>query len=217
MPKSNLPANVTYHDVRKLIFKIAHSMSEKYSIPYTDVLGQAHEIFVEVYNDWQLEAGESQHDSLFSSWLYNKLVWGLTDWLKFEYRERDYLEINEEIVGSYLPHGNLELKELIAGLSDEAKLIAMAVCKTPKELQMMIKWNRADGKREIKATFTEFFVELGWTVDEIHKGFDDLRLALSIPRHEYKEPKVREKEKALRRCRLKRGHVVLLTMKYRTA
>lgn len=195
----------TYEDARLLIYKICHQMAGRYYIPFEDVLGQGNLIFCKCWQSYNPDKGAK-----FTTWLQNKLVWGLTDWLQKEYRQNLHVELNEELIGACCPV-NETLHDLTAGLSDEAKIVVRTVLRSPRELRVMARMCGTEGKQGIREVLKDYLSGLGWAGEDVSRAFAELRDAFTGSRkhHKTKQPK------ALRKCKLTKGHVYLLTRKGR--
>ena len=162
----------SFQDTEKLIFKICHSMSAKYHIPFEDVVAQARLIFMKEYRNFDPTKAR------FTTHLYRGLVWQLTDWLQKEYFHRSHLEINEEVVGAE-DHPRCATHDIEMRVSEEARIVISLVVSTPEHLHTLLRWNRADGRKKILGTIREYLRdELGWSNQIISQSFQELRGAL---------------------------------------
>lgn len=191
-----------YENNRLLIFKVCHKMSDRYFISFEDALGEAHAIFLNAYANYDPDRGAK-----FSSWLQSRLQWDLTTWMQNEYIERfnDDLEQAQQV---HAPAQQFFAEDLTFGMSDTAKLIIRIVLNTPKELMRILKWERAEGRNDIKRCLREYMAHLGWSPGEVNEGFREIRKALNNPPE---DKPVKTKEKTLRKCRLSRRKVWQLT------
>ena len=202
MPNSAITS--TYEDTRMLIFQISHRMSSTYYLPFEEVLGQAHAIFVDAFYSY-----DASFNTKFTTWLQNKLQWGLTTWLQKEYRSRLHVELNEEVVGSRTSHPHV-MKDLLAEMTDEARI----VMSSPDELIAIMEWGKIEGQKQIRQTIREYIVDrLGWAADEINRGFHEIGAVLADRPLRNRT----EEDLCYRLCGLSRGRVWYLTKKYREA
>lgn len=202
----------TYRDVAKMIYKTSWRMSMLYHVPFEDVLGQAHILFMQTYLEFDPYVAECR----FSTWLQNVLYWRLTDWCKYEYRERRHADITE---AASIPvvHRHCWLHDLMASVGDEAKVVIQAVISSPKELKRMMARHHidegeampAEGVKAIREVLQRYLHRLGWMPEEVRKGFREIRnvLAHGVP----DDPKPK---RVHRKCKLTKPQVRLLIKKY---
>jgi hypothetical protein len=194
-----------YENSRLLIFKVCHRMSDRYYVPFEDTLGEAHAIFLNAYSNYDPTRGAK-----FSTWLQSRLKWDLTTWLQNEYAERLNVDL-DQAANVACSQGHLFfLSDLLFGLSDTSKLIIRLVLNTPSELTRIMKWERAEGRNDIKRNLREYLAHLGWGPREVNKGFREIRRALADP---VPDRPVKPKERALKRAKLTRSKVWHLTRK----
>lgn len=197
----------TYEDSRLLIYQISHKMSCAFYVPFEDVLGQAHLIFMEAFRSF-----DPSYNAKFTTWLQIRLWGRLINWLKKEYPENLHLELDDDILCFASEADRFRIQDMMKGLSGEARMIVRLVCSTPKELQDIITITKVEGKRDIRLTIHEYLVDrFGWATNEVLSSFKEIRLALgdSAP----SEPERPDKAREL--CGLSRGRVWFLTRKYR--
>lgn len=163
----------SFQDVEKMIYKISHSMSGRYHIPFEDVVAQARLIFMKEYRNFDPSKAR------FTTHLYRGLVWQLTDWLQVEYFHRDHHELNEELAGME-DHPRSAVHDIEMLISEEARIIVNLVVQTPEHLHAMVRWNKAEGSKKIQSTIREYLRdELGWESCDVSRCFDEIRTALA--------------------------------------
>lgn len=163
----------SYHDVEKLLYKISHSMSGRYHIPFEDVAAQARLIFMKEYRNF------NPAKARFTTHLYRGLVWQLTDWLQKEYFHRNHHELNEELVGME-DHPRSSVYDIEMLVSGEARIIINLVKQPPAHLHALMRWNKAEGSKKIQSTIREYLRdELGWESVKVSQCFEEIRTALT--------------------------------------
>lgn len=211
MQHRQLAITVTYKDVVKLIYKTSHRMSSIYFIPFDEILGQANILFMQAYLEYDPECSYR-----FTTYLQNILYWRLTDWCKNEYVENLHVEINPETAGT-VTHQYSWLADLLASVSDEARIVVQAVVRSPKELKDMImkhhyddgEWFMAEGKKEIQTTIIKYLRKLGWKAEDVTKGFKEISHVLTNGL-----PEEKKHRRVHRKCKLTKPQVRLLVSKY---
>lgn len=162
----------SYKDVEKLLFQISHRMAAQYHIPFEEVIPQARLIFMRAYRSF--DPGKAR----FTTFIYRKLFWGLTDYLTEEYRSRNHDELNEEMVGME-DHPRCGADDISVQVSEEARVVIQLVIHTPEHLSALLQWNQADGKKKILGTIREYLrEERGWSNQIISQSFNELRQVL---------------------------------------
>lgn len=203
----SLTVDQAYKDTRTIVEQISYRMAKTYFVPYDEVLGQAHLIFAESFQSYN-----PGYKAKFSTWLYNRLVWDLSRWLKYEYRARLHVEVEEAMVGTCTDRHML-IQDLLALVGDEGRMVLNTVLNTPPELAKLISWEQPEGRRNLKNTIRDYITALGWAVSEVNRGFDEIRFALSNQDAPIKrKPKT---DKVLRRCGLTKAKVWRMTRQYR--
>lgn len=202
-----MTADACYRETQMMIFRMSHKMAHTYSIQFEDVLSKAHEIFVIAFETFDPNRGAK-----FSTWLQNKLFWGLTTWLKNEYRHRIYVEINEEIAGAS-DIDRLAMQDILATLSGEARMVVKIILNDmSSELPKIITLGKVEGRRDIQKTVAEYVVDkFGFMRHEVLASFEEITMALS---DRSMEPKPKP-DYAMQKCGLPRCKVWHLTRNMR--
>lgn len=203
---NNLAISDTYEETKMLIFQVSHRMSTRYFLPFEEVLGQAHLIFVKSFYSYDTTFGTK-----FTSWLQSKLQWGLTTWLQEEYRSRIHTEIKEEDFG-ICSVDQFYLRDMLSGMSGEARMIVKLVCDSPMELVAIMELTRVEGRRQIRRTLREYIQDrFQWAAKEVNIGFAEIRSVLT----DKPMPDTVKNDPTLERLGLTKAMVWTMTRKYR--
>ena len=121
-----------FSDVEKLIYKIAHSYAQQYTIPYEDLLSQSLTCFMQIVNRYNPDKGTK-----FSTYLYFVISHQLRTFCQQEYKATNYTELDEELCGSLPCVDSSFTDDLLALLTDDAQHVVALVLNPPEALRVV--------------------------------------------------------------------------------
>jgi DNA-directed RNA polymerase specialized sigma24 family protein len=161
----------TYNDVRLLIYKVTHHFTARSGLPFEELLGESHYIFARAYRNYSSKRGAK-----FSSFLYFSLHCELKNFIKKQFKHRNLLEVNEEVVGT--EDANTFAVGVQSELGADAQAIVQLILETPADIDTLFRWNRVKGKRGVLICLREHLTDIGWSVEQIRDTFSEIQTVL---------------------------------------
>lgn len=187
-----LAVTETYEDVRLLIFDTVHKFHRSYGGDFEELVGDAHLIFMEVYNNFDPGRGTK-----FSTWLRLKIWYGLLEKARAQAKRRKGLHdravdqtdkrmssINLTDIScidlTNIPAVNQPTFSLLDFISEreiskDAVIVVNLVLNPPPGLGKIFE---KSGWKRVRGCLREYLRGLGWTVARISESFSEIRQVL---------------------------------------
>lgn len=169
---ATLQLNTAYEDLQQMVFYITQGFARTYNLRFDDLVGEAHVIFTKEYARFDPSKGAK-----LSSWLYSKIWWGLTSFMRKELRHHHLDNVDDIAEQSCAP--NLFMAELRTSLSDEANSIVALILDTPRDFELLLCMNRANSRQRVLATLREHLDDAGWTDAEVDRYLCEIACVLT--------------------------------------
>jgi len=206
-PVASLRADIiseAYEDLRLMVFNIAHRFSAKFKIPFEDMLGQAHVIFIQ-----QMDRYDPAHGAKLGTWIFSKVTWGLMSWMRTELRHwhlDDADELDEEASNA----DSRFLVEIVSELSDDARAVVQLILDAENDFKLTCRWNRAHTRSGMLRSLREHLEDIGWHSRQIKTCIQEIRHVLCDgAENEPEREKEDETPRPLARLNLRREDVWL--------
>jgi RNA polymerase sigma factor (sigma-70 family) len=163
------PAEETYQDVEKLIYRLCWKFS-KYGNEFEDCVSVANVAFTEAFNSFNPSRG-----CQFSTWVYHSVVHALQDFniKEQKYRQRTtFVDQREYDIEDCKRH---RLMSIIEELSDDARIVVQAVIESPQELAAVLRCHKPT---KIRRGLWQHFKDLGWSLGRTAECFAEIREVL---------------------------------------
>lgn len=168
--------NHTYAEVERLVHGLAWPLARKFREQKEEIFAEAYLAFVEAATDYDPTVAR------FTTWVGNKVSKKLLRWLKKEAKwtarnlpteELDYVPQHE-----YEEEQKFNLKQWVAGLSEDAQLVTSLVFQPPMDIIMMVINIGYETPESFRSAARTFLREKGWSDRRIRRTFMEVRAAL---------------------------------------
>ncbi len=161
----------TYIDLQKMVYMVTNKIALRYGVPFEDLIGVSHQIFVK-----ECDRYDSKHGASISSWIYSKVNWGLLSFMRKEYRHLHLGNLDDAPEQTCPP--NTFLAEIKSELSEDANSIVALVLDTHNDFALLCKWRKTRTRRAALNALVEHLEDVGWTEEKIELHFNEIRKAL---------------------------------------
>ena len=168
----------TYLDVQLLIKKQCNKYHSRYGGDFYDWLSEANYIFMEAYYSFDESAG-----ACFSTYLYWLLDKRLIELIRRPARKSRVRKIKVHYVENVGERGCPPMKlidRLKIELSEDANEIVDLIMDVPMDIKLaMLEPRKQQTKAsKFKECLVEFLQDVGWSVSEISKSFEEIKECL---------------------------------------
>lgn len=190
--------NSDFEDMHDLVFYVVGKFARRYFIPTEELIGPANSIYVREYHRWQ--AGDKQ--ASLSSWLYQKIWYGLMSFVRREIVFRSRFGYCTEITGVRHTSSRADLEgenvedetpleqalttqpnnyrlELESELSEAAQGVVRMLLDARTDLALTFSWQTAKAPRvrrkHMLRALREHLDDLGWPREKVDNSFREIR------------------------------------------
>lgn len=175
MNSNNLQSDVLYEDMRLLLYQTVHKFISRYGGEWDEVLSESHVHFMQAYKTYNPEIAK------FTTWLVFSVWHGLLisfvrpkkkQWRKTQLTSNNKLD---ELPSSY--RNLFWMMETMDSLSADARIITSMLLDLPSSVLLGAS-EKGDGRitpTRVRTALQKHLRELGWTMRQIHKAFDEIR------------------------------------------
>lgn len=166
----------TYEDVEFLIKKTVHEFQKRYGGDFEELQSHAHLLFMDAWKKHNRERAS------FPTWCRYRVWYGLLDVLRTKMQKDNRHKQVPLSPDATAPRP--WLREFLADLSNDAKMIVMLVLDTPKDIELNMRRRRRLYKEEkdrarTRRAVREFLRDIGWTKDQVRTAFTEIKEALA--------------------------------------
>lgn len=161
----------SYDDIKKLLYKIAHGFAHSRNVPFEELRSVVDTAFVKAYAGYTPDRG-----SKLSSWAAFVALCDVRTYLKRTHRYRNWLELNEAIVGT--EDHNTFLLALRSEVSKDANHIIDLLVDSNSDMQTLLRWNDARRKTNVLRVIREHLADLGWEQERMEAALREISRAL---------------------------------------
>jgi DNA-directed RNA polymerase specialized sigma24 family protein len=161
----------TFCDVEKMLYQMCWKFAKRFGLDFDELVGVGHLAFMQTYKGFDPTRG-----CQFSSHFYNNLRHALLDFLTAEQLSKQRYQVNDELTCGVPDTHTHRLQNILAGLSDDARTIVMAVVESPGELAEVLRCKRQD---KLRRGLWQHFKALGWSMGRTEECFAEIRCALN--------------------------------------
>lgn len=160
-------AEITYHDIKKLLHKTVFQFQEKYGGPLDELVSVCNEAFVESYCSYNNEIAS------FVTWFRIKAWYAMMDYRRLEIRRRKKIpqcpfEFFELLAPQKQPMWWEEVRPM---LSADARCVFDSIVNAPQEI---LGSDRCKRPSEVRDAIWEAFLGLGWSAKRVRLTFDEI-------------------------------------------
>ncbi len=157
----------TYQDIQNLIYDVVWKFKRAYGGDFDEMISKANMIFMEAFFSHQ------QKKASFSTWLHDRLWWGLMDHYRKTRLEKDRVETRESLEDIPAPIF-MPFCELISELSQDAQTIVELILDMPQSVEQAA-LAKGTHPRNIRAALRSYLrVFLGWSEEHVVQTFQEI-------------------------------------------
>ena len=162
----------TYHDVEKMLQKLAWRATKKWGGDYEEYLSAANEGFADAYEDYDVGRGAA-----FSTWCYWKVIGQITTMVCPRKIEGMTVNAGEDIdLDVHRARSNFDLGLFMSFISQDAKQVVNLIVNSPFDFLDII--DHMDGPECIRCGLVQQLKDANWTMARIIESFVELKDAI---------------------------------------
>ena len=162
----------TYHDVARLIDKLAWDAVRRHGGCWEDYVSAGNEAFVDAYRSYDERRGTA-----FSTWVWWKIRGAVSSEIKQTKVQQHTVASGEDVDLDVLPgRSNFDLSRFASELSEDARTVVKLALESSDRIEDVL--HHRDAGPTIKHGLRRKLSAMRWTLERILESFDEIREAL---------------------------------------
>ncbi|KKK53445.1 hypothetical protein LCGC14_3094720 [marine sediment metagenome] len=166
------PVEETYHDVKKMLYKLAWNATKRWGGDFEEYLSAANEGFMVAYNTYEKGKGAA-----FSTWVWWVVRGKIQAMVSPKKIDQMTVNAGEAIdLDIYSSRPVFDLPAFLSDLSQDTRQVVGLIVNSPVELLDIC--STKDGPECLRSGLKEQLKEAGWTMARIMESFIELKDAI---------------------------------------